>query len=237
MVCAEDDRELLNLIAILPELEDYPATGAPTASEVAGRHVIGNIPHDLDWLTASVTRAIYRQPQRSPRKWTVEDYRHVPRPEGTLIQHVAERVEGTAQQMSSGKSTFITDLPEEALHWKARGVVDYAREIVVVTTDPDIPVEWSRLGVFDYRTSFMVIEDGIRPERWHKDLPVGATPIYTHLPHGAEAALIHGRHVAGRLPAELLHKADALTTWPCDQSGKSFGQPVTCRYELLHKAR
>ena len=233
LVCIRDDAELLELVRIVPELEDYAITAAPTTSDVTGRHVIGTLPHDLDWLATSVTRLCYTTATRRAEEWTVDDYLRQPAMRTSLIQQAANKLSVTIQQLGPGEITFISDRPGEIRLWKSHGVIDSNREIVIITTDPEIPREWSRQRVFDRRTSAMVIENGIPPERWQKDVPRGATAIYTHLPFGTEATLIEDRNVAGRIGAELLHRAATLTTWPCDESETRFGQPVTCRYTLL----
>lgn len=233
LVCIRDEAELLNLIRIVPELEDYAISTTPTATDVSGRHVIGTLPQDLDWLAASVTRMYYTTGGTEREPWTVEDYLSEPERPVRLVQHVAEKVETTIQQLGTEDVTFVTDRPGEVKFWKSRGVIDGDREIVIISSDPDIPTEWSRHGVFDHRTSAMVIENGIAPERWRKDVPRGATPIYTHLPAGTGESLIDGRNVAGQISPDLLHRAYSVTTWPCDKTETRFGQPVTCRYKLV----
>ena len=68
----------------------------------------------------------------------------------------------------------------------------------------------------------MLIDPGMEPERWLKDIPRDAAAIYSNIPDQAEELLVKDRHVA-----------QSVTTWPHDQYNETFGRPVTVKTKLL----
>ena len=236
VVVGADDHEIESLIDDLPFLQDYAAiTGEITISNVAGQHVIGDMPEDLEHHALTVTRYSVRPVHRDPSEWTIEHYLNPTPNFRELVTHRAELVAQNLHHMRTQERTFITDDARQALHWKRAGMFEHAHQTVVITTDESIAKRWSDQGFFDHSTEIMLIEPSIDPERWIKDIPKGAAVLYTSIPDHTQQMLIHDKHVAGQLPPHLKHLAQSTTTWPHDHNTGTFGQPVTVRHHLVAK--
>ena len=129
--------------------------------------------------------------------------------------------------------TFITADPTEAIHWKRNGLLGHAETVVLVASDGNLPQQWAEAASFDHRTTVMLIDPGMEPERWLKDIPRDAAAIYSNIPDQAEELLVKDRHVAGTVSVHLKHLAQSVTTWPHDQYNETFGRPVTVKTKLI----
>ena len=234
IVVGANDQEIQCLIDDLPFLQDYAATtGEITASGLAGRHVIGEIPEDLEHHAITVTRYSLSPVQKNPSEWTIEDYLNQTPSLRKIITHQAEQITQNLHHVNPEDRTFISANVHQALHWKHAGMFKHAHQTVVITNDESVAKRWSDQGFFDYSTEIMLIEADIDPERWLKDVPKGAAVLYTSIPAHTEQMLIHEKHVAGQVPTHLKHLAQTTTTWPHDVNTGAFGQPITVRHHLV----
>ena len=230
IVIGANEYAIDNIIDDLPFLQDYATiTGPITISDIAGRHIVGEIPDDLDHHALTVTRYSVRPARKHPSEWTIEDYLN-PQPDlRELVTHHAEQIALNQRQVNPEDHTFITTDVQQALHWRRTGLFDYTEHTLVITTDDTVAESWSEQGSFDSTTTIMLIE----PERWLKDVPTNAAVLYTAIPDHTEEMLIHNKHVAGPVPPHLKHLARSITAWPHDPNTGTFGQPVTVRNHLI----
>ena len=142
-------------------------------------------------------------------------------------------VNGRLSLTSVHDMTFITADPSEAIHWKRNGLLGHAETVVLVASDGNLPQQWAEAAFFDHRTTVMLIDPGMEPERWLKDIPRDAAAIYSNIPDQVEELLVKDRHVAGTVSVHLKHLAQSVTTWPHDQYNETFGRPVTVKTKLL----
>lgn len=235
LIVADDDT-LDALTGAYPELQDFPcASDDVTISDIRNRHIVGNIPADLEHHAASVTRYSVQANLKDPSEWTWEDYANPNPRTAELVQYRSEAHVYNIHHLDPSQVTYVTDDVQLALHWRRHNITDPAAHTVVVATDRDTAEVWQEAGFFDANASLMLVDPNVDPSRWLNDVPQEATVIYADIPPAAEDLLVHAKHVVGEPPAHLKHLASSTTAWPHDPYTGIYGQPVTTETKLISR--
>lgn len=245
LVVGRNDQVIEQHISDVPWLADIwvsKVNGFATADHVAGKHVFGVLPMQLEAQARTVTRYDVRantdqriSKEAADNQYTSEQIRSMSR---ELVTYQVTESPLDVERVISHSPLFVTRHMEQIADWRERGLLRKEQHVVVICEDGAAAAAMSDSISEDERGQFTVLhyDVGDCGSSVYPDLPPGLdySIVHAHVPED-QRTLVEGRSVVGILPPHLKDAAHEVTTFEYDRDTGTYGSGATYHATVISR--